>query len=250
MLRTHRPPALNVLSRDSRPQLHGLVRGMMQANPPPACAASKRSRNENLFDSNPDARRAIAAATGLTAEGVDRVTCGLSAVGLALTLRPNADSDARYAHAVSLVRVHGYSLYAAAREAGLDPSNFNRRLKRNNEKIPDAETRHKAAEERILSLSENLSETAAEKLLVDIESNRLKPGELVKTFSAATNQVAAKRRWNQGLGSGDDRTQDALADALLKLRAGYSVQIKPPDPANQAIDITPSDEAGETTGAQ
>ena len=66
----------------------------------------------------------------------------------------------------------------------------------------------------------------------------------MKTFSAATNQVAAKRRWNQGLGTGDDRTQDALAAALQSLRDGASIQIKPPDPANRAIDITPSDKAG------
>ena len=119
-----------------------------------------------------------------------------------------------------------------------------------NETLPDAEQRHRAAEKRILTTAEELSEAAGEKLIADVEANRLKPGELVKTFSAATNQVAAKRRWNQGWGSGEDRTQDALAAALQKLRDGHSVQIKPPDPANQAIDITPSDEAGETTGAQ
>ncbi len=206
--------------------------------------------SNNLFDSNPDARKAVESATGLSGDDLAHVVEGLSDAGVAPSLRPDADSDARYAHAVSLVRSHGYSLRGAAREAGLDPSNFHKKLKRLNGTLPDAETRHKAAEERILSLSENLSETAGEKLLEDIESNRLKPGELVKTFSAATNQVAAKRRWNQGLGTGEERTQDALADALLKLRAGYSVQIKPPDPANQAIDITPGDDAGETTGAR
>ena len=93
-------------------------------------------------------------------------------------------------------------------------------------------------------------EAADEKLIVDIDNNLLKPGELVKTFSAATDQVAAKRRWNQGLGTGDDRTQDALAAALQRLRDGHSIQIKPPDPANQAVDTTPSDEAGETTGPE
>ncbi len=204
---------------------------------------------DNLFAA-PDTRRVIEAATGLAGDDVDRVVEGLSVTGLAPSRPPNADSDARYAHALSLVRTHARSIHGAAREAGLDPSNFRRRIKRMNETLPDAEQRHRAAEERILTTAEELSEAAGEKLIADVEANRLKPGELVKTFSAATNQVAAKRRWNQGLGTGDDRTQDALAAALQHLRDGHSIQIKPPDPANQAIDITPGDEAGETTGAR
>jgi hypothetical protein len=207
-----------------------------------------RRRSENLFDSNPDARRAIEAATGLSGKEVDRVIDGLSAVGLAPSLRPNANSEARYAHAVSLIRVHGYSPYRAAHETGLDPSNLDRKLRRNNEKVPDAERRHRAAEERILCLAENLSETAGEKLIVDIENDRLKPAELIKAYSAGTNQVAAKRRWNQGLSAGDARTQDALANALEKLRDGASIRIEEPDPTDEAIDITPSDHAGESTG--
>jgi hypothetical protein len=83
-----------------------------------------------------------------------------------------------------------------------------------NEKIPDAEAQHRAAEERILTLAEELSETAGEKLNDDVENDRVKPADLVKTFNAATNQVAGKRRWNQGLSTGDARTQDALANAL------------------------------------
>jgi hypothetical protein len=84
-------------------------------------------------------------------------------------------------------------------------------------------------------------------LIVDIENDRLKPAELIKAYSAGTNQVAAKRRWNQGLNSGDERTQDALAGALEHLRQGHRVQITAPDPTNEAIDITPSDTAGEIT---
>jgi len=205
--------------------------------------------SDNLF-AKPDARRSIETATGLSGDDVERVIDGLSEAGLAPSLRPDADSGSRYAHALSLVRMHDRSVYGAAREAGLDPANFRRWLKRTNETIPDAEKRHRDAEERILTMSEELSEAAGQKLLAEVEANCLKPADLVKTYSAATNQVAAKRRWNQGMGSSDERTQDALAAALQKLRDGHSVQIKPPDPANQAIDITPSDEAGETTGAR
>ena len=154
------------------------------------------------------------------------------------SLRPNANSDARYAHAVSLIRVHGYSPYRAAHETGLDPSNLDRNLKRNNEKVPDAESRHRSTEERILCLAENLSETTGEKLIVDIENDRRKPAELIKAYSAGTNQVAAKRRWNQGLSAGDARTQDALASALEKLRDGASIRIEEPDPTDEVIDIT------------
>ncbi len=79
-----------------------------------------------------------------------------------------------------------------------------------------------------------------ERLIVDIESDRLKPAELIKAYSAGTNQVAARRRWNQGLSTGNARTQDALAAALESLQQGKRVQITEPDPANEAIDITPS----------
>ena len=207
--------------------------------------------SDNLFDSNPDARKAVESATGLSGDDLSRVIDGLAEAGLSPALSPNADSDARYAHAVSLVRSHGYSLRAAAREAGLDPSNFHKRLRRTNETIPDAETRHRAAEERILTLAEELSETAGEKLISDVENDRLKPADLVKTFSAATNQVAAKRRWNQGMGSGDfDGSRDALAGALQALQRGATVRIEKPDPANSAIDITPRDDKGKTTGAR
>ncbi len=116
-----------------------------------------------------------------------------------------------------------------------------------NEALPDAEQRHRAAEERILSLAEDLSETAGEKLMADVENNRLKPADLVKTYTAATTQVAAKRRWSQGQGTVDDRSRDALAGALQALHEGATVRIEKLDPARSAIDITPCDEAGEKT---
>ncbi len=153
-------------------------------------------------------------------------------------------------HAVSLIRTHGHSLRAAAREVGIDPSNFHKRHKRTNNAIPDAETLHRAAEERILSLAEDLSEMAAEKLILDVENDRLKPADLVKTYNAATNQVAAKRRWSQGMGTTDDASRNALAGALQALHEGATVRIEKPDPANSAIDITPRDEAGEKTGTR
>ena len=90
---------------------------------------------------------------------------------------------------------------------------------------------------------------AAEKLIADVENDRLKPTDLVKTFSAATNQVAAKRRWSQGLSTGNAQTQDKLAGVLEALQDGATVQIEKPDPAQSAIDITPSDEGGDKAGA-
>ena len=206
--------------------------------------------SDNLFASNPDARRAIESATGLSGDELARVIDGLADAGLAPTLRPNADSDARYAHALSLVRTHNYSVRGAAREAGIDGANFHRKLIRLNEPIPDAETRHRAAEERILTRAEERSEAAGEKLIDDIENNRLKPVDLIKAYSASTAQVAAKRRWSQGQGTVDDGSRDALAGALQALREGANVRIEKPDPANTAIDITPRDGAGETTGAR
>ncbi len=198
--------------------------------------------SDNLFDANPVARRSIEAATGLSGAALDRVIDGLADAGLAPTLRPNAATDARYSHAVSLIRAHAYSPRAAALEAGIDPSNFYKRLKLMDETIPDAQTLHRAAEERMLTRAEELSEMAAEKLISDVENDRLKPADLIKTYTASTTQVAVKRRWSQGQGTVDDGSRDALAGALQALREGANVRIEKPDPANTAIDITPSDE--------
>ncbi len=95
-----------------------------------------------------------------------------------------------------------------------------------------------------------LCDSWGEKLIADIENNRLKPMDLIKAYTAATTQVAVKRRWSQGLGAGDERSRDALAGALEALQDGASVWIEKPDPTDSAIDITPCDEAGETTGAR
>jgi len=193
--------------------------------------------SNDLLDSPPDTRQIVTPTTVLEASNTPA------------SRRPSAESEARYAKALSLVRSEGYSLRAAAIESELDPSNFHKRIKRLNETIPDAEQRHRAAEDRILTMAEDLSEAAGQKLLEEVESNRLRPADLVKTFNAATNQVAAKRRRNQGLNTGDARTQDALASALQRLRDGASIRIEKPDAVNEAIDITPSDEAVDTTGA-
>jgi hypothetical protein len=95
-----------------------------------------------------------------------------------------------------------------------------------------------------LSLAEELSETAAEKLIADVEHDRLRPSDLVKTYSAATNQVAAKRRWSQSAPPTGGVTKNALAEFLGRIR----VEITAPDPAQGAIDVTPSSEGGGDAG--
>jgi hypothetical protein len=69
-----------------------------------------------------------------------------------------------------------------------------------------------------------------------VENDRLRPSDLVKTYSAATNQVAAKRRWSQSAPPTGGVTKNALAEFLGQIR----VEITPPDPAQDAIDVTPS----------
>ena len=164
-------------------------------------------------------------------------------------LPANADSDSRYIHGLHLVQIGAKSVRGAAIEVGLDPSNFRRKLIRMKANIPDAEQRHRASEERILTAAEELSEASAAKLIADVEDGCLKPADLIKTFSAATNQVAAKRRWSQGLSTGNDRTQDALANALDQLRKGASIRIEANDCAEAAIDVTPTSSTN-TKGAQ
>jgi len=84
--------------------------------------------SDNFFASSPAARKAVESATGLSGDDVDRVIDGLTDVGLAPTLSPNADSDARYSYALSFLRTQNYSIRGAARAAGLDCGNFRRRL--------------------------------------------------------------------------------------------------------------------------
>ncbi len=101
-----------------------------------------------------------------------------------------------------------------------------------------------------MTRAEELSEVASEKLIADVEADRLKPADLVNAYSAATTQVAAKRRWSQGADTGDVGSRNALASALQALQDGASVRIEKPDPTDSAIDITPRDEAGNTTEAR
>lgn len=193
--------------------------------------------SRNLFLADPSARSAITAATGLSDDALSRVFRGLADSGLALAVRPGADTEARYAHALTLIRIHGYSVRGAAAEVGIDQSNLRKRILKLGDDIPDAEKRHTAAEERILTLAEEMSELAAEKLLAAIEQDRLRTSELVKAYSAATNQVAVKRRWNQPPPAAPEPPKKSalreLVDALQKQRD------------ENVIDVTPRNDARE-----
>ncbi len=138
---------------------------------------------QNVFDSNPNARRAVKHSTGLAGDELDRVIDGL-------------------AGPVSLRRREK----TPAREVGLEHSNFRKKLMRMKDTLPDAEQRHQAAEERILWL-------------------------------------AAKRRSSQGLTTGSNVTQNALAEALPKMQ----ITVESPDPVIEASDVTPVDDANSKT---
>ena len=164
-------------------------------------------------------------------------------------LPANADSDSRYTHGLHLVQIGAKSVRGAAIEVGLDPSNFRRKLIRMKANIPDAEQRHRASEERILTAAEDLNEASASKLMADVEDGCLKHADLIKTFSVSANVISAKRRWAQGISTGADRTQDALAGALEQLRKGASIRIEEPDRVETAIDVTPASSTN-TKGGQ
>lgn len=198
----------------------------------------KPPESENLFLADPSARSAISAATGLSEDALARVFRGLAESGLALAVRPGAETEARYAHALTLIRIHGYSVRGAAAEVGIDQSNLRKRILRQGDPIPDAEGRHAAAEERILTLAEEMSELAAEKLIVAMEEDRLRAPELVKAYSAATNQVAVKRRWNQ---PPPPEPQPEKKSALMHL-VEYAEMLKAERDKN-TIDVTPRDDA-------
>lgn len=194
----------------------------------------------NPLTPHPHLRSAIETATGLSGDDLEEAVSRLSETGLSVSLRPDADREARYAHAISLVS-QGWSLRAAARETDLDASNLRRKMLRNRELVPAGEERHKAAEERILTLAEELSEAAAEKLLADVEADRLRPADLVKTYSAATNQVATKRRWGKDTTAGSGtRTKETL-DALVRhvLEKGRNAEDR-----EQAIDVVATESKG------
>lgn len=161
---------------------------------------------------------------------------------------PTSESEERFGRALARMD-GGWSMSAAARSEGFDPSNFRRRIIRIRGRSPDTEQAFRAADDRILAIAQELSESAGAALIEKVDDGDLKVPELTKLFTGATNTVSQKRRWNQGIDTGNGRTQDALAGALEELRKGSQIQITPSDPADQALDVTPtstppSDEAG------
>jgi hypothetical protein len=139
---------------------------------------------------------------------------------------------------------------AAAQSEGFDPSNFRRKLIRIRGRSPDAEQSFRESDNRILAIAQELSESAGAALIEKVDDGNLKSTELTRVYSAASNVVATKRRWSQPQFEGTGPTQDALANALEELRKGARIQITAPDPANQAIDVTPNDKASGATGGE
>ena len=91
----------------------------------------------------PNTFKATQATTGLSDDDSRKILTALCDAGLAISIRPKTDYEARVAHASTLINANGFSLRAAAREVGLDHSNLRRKLARSRETVPNAERRHK-----------------------------------------------------------------------------------------------------------
>jgi len=132
------------------------------------------------------------------------------------------------------LRVVQVEHHRAAREAGLDRRNLFRLLKRRDD-LSSADSRHAAADNRILELSQDISETTGQEILDRVERGEMRDGDLVKAYIASTKQVATKQRWSQG-----SRANDAGAgiSALAKILQGKRVTIEDTDPAEEAVDVT------------
>ena len=208
--------------------------------------------SDNVSDSNPDTalarqnvglfaqpqiREAIRGATGLSDEGLDRVSEGLAKLGVALVLPNGTDLHAKYANAIALVRDHGYSVQRAARTLGISATHLTRKLNAIGTK-GDLQAMADAGDRRILAMSQALSTLSGEELLdrIENEGSQMKTTELQKIFTAATSQAAVKQRWSQGSHVGGS---DLGMSALAQMLQGKKLTIEDKSPGDDAVDVTP-----------
>ncbi len=114
-------------------------------------------QNVGLF-AKPEIREAIRGATGLSGEGLDRVSEGFAKLGVALLLPNGADLNAKYANAINLVRHHEYSVKRAAKTLGISATHLHRKLNAIGAK-GDLQAIADAGDRRILEMSQAMSTT-------------------------------------------------------------------------------------------
>lgn len=193
--------------------------------------------NVGIF-SQPAIREAMRAATGLSEEQLDKLSEGLTSIGVGLILPNGIDTQAKYANAISLVRDHGYSANRAARELGISATHLVRRLNSIGTN-GDLESQAAAGDRRILEMSQAMSTRAGEMILdrMEEQGDEIKMTELQKIYTASTNQVAAKQRWVQG-GSAADAAKGI--SALARILQGKRVTFEDVDPSERALDVSPT----------
>ena len=162
---------------------------------------------------------------------------GMDAVVAEIPRGQLSERQTRIAAGLALIR-DGSSVQAAARQVEIPQPTLwrhNRGLSTLND-----EKGIQANEQALLAASFDIAQLAAEKItdrLLD-ETNPVKDADLGKFYGIASDKIAIRRGYARGTGPADEKTQDALAGALERLRQGDQVQITSPDPTSQAIDVT------------
>ena len=148
-----------------------------------------------------------------------------------------SERQTRIAAGLALIR-DGSSVNAAAKQVGIPQ----RTLWRHDKGLAalTSEKGIQANEQALLAASFDIAQLAAEKItdrLLD-ETNPVKDADLGKFYGIASDKIAIRRGYARGTGPADEKTQDALAGALERLRQGDQVQITSADPTSHAIDVT------------
>lgn len=164
-------------------------------------------------------------------------------MGAAIAEIPEAqlsERSLRIAAGLALIRDQNKTVNAAAKEVGVAQST----LWRHQHKLPTADTENgvRANEQALVAASFDIAQIAAagltERLLdATVPKSTM---ELAKVYGIATDKIATRMQWNKGIRGADERSQDALADALQTImEQGGKVSIEQPEPSDEAIDVTP-----------
>ena len=163
---------------------------------------------------------------------------GYKAVVAEITRGQLSERQTRIAAGLALIREEGSSIKGAAERVGIPEKT----LWRHNAGLVSltSEKGIQANEQALLAASFDIAQLAADKItdrLLD-ETNPVKDADLGKFYGIASDKIAIRRGYARGTGPADEKTQDALAGALERLRMGDRVQLTSPDPTSQAIDVT------------
>jgi len=161
----------------------------------------------------------------------------------AALIRSLGADGGRYVEALVLVQQQGTSVMKAAREAGVDASRLRKIVNSAAAKGQGDDALAIEADRQIEEMSQTVALLAAEQLIdrLENEGDTMKNQELIKSYRAGVETVAAKRRWNQG---GHHPSEQSGASVLASLLEEGDLTITKRDPSREAIDVSAPDMTG------